>query len=295
MNRTLLCVLAALAPVLSSVANAGRYTFVTINVPGSAPATTRPIGINDLRQIVGTFLDENGKDHGFLLSKGHYYRIDVPGAGGTTANAINNRGQIVANNFLYDQGTFTPITFPGAVETDLTGINDFEYIVGSAGNPAEGLISAFVWHKGVFTELFPDEDYSEAAGINDRGQIVGRHSGDLIPYISEHGRVTEFTVPFPNTGFTAPSGINNFGTIAGSYSDFVQVPDLPRPQERVHGFVYAGGQFTSVDFPGAEKTYFGGIDDCGRIVGYAYETPGIHGFVASPTTPRKGCPAKETP
>jgi len=86
---------------------------------------------------------------GFLLERGRYTTIEVPGATGeTSALGINNRGQIVGatstgpgqepHGFLLRGGAggpFTPIDVPGAPGTSATGINDAGVIVGVYTNP----------------------------------------------------------------------------------------------------------------------------------------------------------------
>ena len=54
-------------------------------------------GINSRGDIIGASIDGNGNDHGFLLSKGTFTTIDVPGAISTDTNGINSRGDIVGD------------------------------------------------------------------------------------------------------------------------------------------------------------------------------------------------------
>jgi len=51
--------------------------------------------INDAGQIVGSFREANGHEHGFLYSGGTYTTFDVPNSTLTHAFGINNAGQIV--------------------------------------------------------------------------------------------------------------------------------------------------------------------------------------------------------
>src|SRR5437879_3679497 len=108
--------------------------------------------------------------------------IDVPGAGGTSANGINGRGQIVGtyyaggieHGFLLDSGTFTTIDVPGARYTRLNGINGRGQIVGYyfGDEPGHG----FLLDSGTFTTIdFPGAGATKPFGINDRGQIVGEY------------------------------------------------------------------------------------------------------------------------
>ena len=74
-------------------ANAGAFTFTTIDVPGAAPGSTQAGGINNSGQIVGSF-DAGATTHGFLDTGGSFTTIDVPGASGagTVASGINDAG-----------------------------------------------------------------------------------------------------------------------------------------------------------------------------------------------------------
>jgi probable HAF family extracellular repeat protein len=74
-----------------------------IEIPGSSNRqlfscrinSTAAQGINNMGQIVGSFLDTNNIRHGFLWQAGTFTQIDVPGAISTEANGINNSSQIV--------------------------------------------------------------------------------------------------------------------------------------------------------------------------------------------------------
>src|SRR4051812_9243757 len=64
--------------------------FTTIDPPNAV--ITVPYGINARGDIVGTYLDSDGVQHGFLLRKGVYTTIDFPGAEGTEARGIGPNG-----------------------------------------------------------------------------------------------------------------------------------------------------------------------------------------------------------
>ena len=127
-----------------------------INVPGDHPFYgTVAIGINDLGQVVGDFVDKDDKGvppgpaehrHGFLRSsKGEITRFDVPVtnskvADSTTAEGINNAGTIVgwyavdglAHGFVLSKGVFTTVDVdvPNATATQIRSINAKGEIVG---------------------------------------------------------------------------------------------------------------------------------------------------------------------
>src|SRR5216117_3208661 len=84
--------------------------------------------------------------------------IEVPGATYTSANGMNDRGDIVGNysegrtyrGFVLDNGTFTTIDVPGATFTSANGINDRGQIVGTYFSVG---LHGFVLDKGTFTTI----------------------------------------------------------------------------------------------------------------------------------------------
>ena len=159
----------------------GKYTF--LDFPGAT--LTEASETNDDGQVVGDYLDNGGRFHGFFWDAGLFLTFDVPfpEATSTAATGINNVGQIVGfyddngggtHGFLYDSGTFTSFVFPRARRTLPSDINDHGQIVG-----------AYVDSDGVHGILLEDDKFStidvpfpgviqtQAEGINNRGQIVG--------------------------------------------------------------------------------------------------------------------------
>jgi hypothetical protein len=68
------------------------------DVPGST--NTQAFGINDLDEVVGSYVDAAGKTHGFSLTSptanAQFRTIDDPqGIGNTILNGVNDKGQIV--------------------------------------------------------------------------------------------------------------------------------------------------------------------------------------------------------
>jgi uncharacterized membrane protein len=162
----------------------GRYT--TIEVPG-ATVETAPTGINNHGQIVGTARNGTSGDRGFLRdARGRITTIRVPGAKATTAQKLNNRGQITGsfdttNNdprvqptgFLLDRGRYTPIAVPGAVTTTAVGINNRTQVVGQYKD-TNGRFHGYVWQRGRFTTIdAPGALGTSLVDINDRGQLLG--------------------------------------------------------------------------------------------------------------------------
>src|ERR1700730_2389599 len=114
--------------------------FKTIDVPAAFGSQTQPYGINPQGDIVGYYSDSSGNTHGFLLSRGKFTTIDVPGAGAplyTEPYGINPQGDIVGyysdssgvHGFLLSKGLlrkgrFTTFDVPGGEgNTFAQGIN----------------------------------------------------------------------------------------------------------------------------------------------------------------------------
>jgi uncharacterized membrane protein len=133
-------------------ARADRAGFTTIDVPGNS-GYTEAFGINPEGDIVGGFGNpSNSILHGFLLSKGAFTAIDVPGAYVTEARGISPKGDIVGffsdvsgvHGFLLSKGSFTTIDVPGASGTEAFGIDSEGDIVGYYNN---GGVHGFLLRK----------------------------------------------------------------------------------------------------------------------------------------------------
>lgn len=93
--------------------------------------------------------------------------------------------------------------------------------------------------------------------------------------VRAHGQAFTFsTIDYPGALWTGANGINTSGQIVGDYG-------YTNSGSPSYGFLYSGGQFTQINFPGsAGYTWPNGINARGDIVGY-YENdfPGPHGFL----------------
>jgi probable HAF family extracellular repeat protein len=251
----------------ASPVKAAAYTFTEFDVPG-AVGFTAAFGINDVGQIVGFYFDGMNVGHGFLRDpSGSFTTIDVPGAMQTSANGINNFGQIVGRpGYLLTGGSFTTIDVPGETNTSANGINSFGQIVGGTGSLISGGHGFLRDPSGSFTPIdVPGATGTEAFGINDGGQIVGTElnaSGEQHGFLLTGGSFTEFDVP-------VAQGINNAGEIVlfGAGQSLLRDPS---------------GSFTPIDVPGAEFTGAFGLNNLGQIVGGFTDITGEHAFLATP-------------
>jgi uncharacterized membrane protein len=131
----------------SRVAHADSFDLTTIDVPYPGAFQTTPTGINDNGQIAGFYLTFGLAAHGFLLSNRNFSTYDFTTSNCCTDfHAINNLNQVVGYgrtvSFLFSGGNFSTISVPGSTFTSANGINDAGQIVGDTmvSNVAEGFI-----------------------------------------------------------------------------------------------------------------------------------------------------------
>jgi probable HAF family extracellular repeat protein len=166
--------------------------------------------------------------------------IDLGSLGGTctTANALNNRGQIVGDSNLAGDLTSHPFLWDGEKMIDLgtfggsfgqaNWVNEAGEVVGFAFNHGDQALLAFLWKDGFLTNLrtVGDDACSAALGINSRSQVVGVSAktcsftaSDRRAFLWENGRVIDLnTFLPPGAGLqqlTDAYNINDRGAIAG--------------------------------------------------------------------------------
>jgi probable HAF family extracellular repeat protein len=209
----------------------------------------------------------------------NYTTLNLSTSGSTSANGINNLGQVAGSlahttaspisltffGFLYypDDGYITlsdPFALTGAIGTGTwaQGVNDKGQVVGyyqgldNFTNPTPGTFG-FLYNNGTYTTLA-----GPAFGINDAGQIVGTFG----LYNLNDGTYT------PLAG--SAHGINNLGQIVGYQGS--------------HAFLYNlnDGTYTILDDPLGTNTQALGINDLGQIVGTYTDSANVrHGFLYS--------------
>jgi probable HAF family extracellular repeat protein len=146
--------------------------------PGGASSA---FGINDRGDAVGSSQGYDAYPRATLWTKGTVTDVGlIPGADYSLAIDINNRGQVVGESgranysewthaFTWERGVMTDLgTLPGGLHSSATGINAAGQVVGSSDDD-KGETHAVIWQDGVIRDI----GIGRAAGINDRGEVVG--------------------------------------------------------------------------------------------------------------------------
>jgi probable HAF family extracellular repeat protein len=143
------------------------------------PYGASPAGINKYNSVVGTYVDNNGHEHGFKrFSDGNVIHLTYPGALGTRAFGINDGGIIVGfydgtdsaeHGFIYKNGQWAKLQFPNATQsTELYGISSSNVIVG------QGQAHAYMYKNGTSKEIsVPGSAETQVRAIAPGGLIAG--------------------------------------------------------------------------------------------------------------------------
>jgi uncharacterized membrane protein len=222
-KSTSIAVIGLVSGLLSTVANAVGTTFTPIDFPNAT--ATHALGINSDGDIVGRYDSADGKTHGYLLERsGQFITLDfrrpfsTRRAIFTVAAAINSHGVIVGQYRLSTDDTRARHGFKRT-------------------------------RRGTFIKIdYPNAAFTNALGINDRGEIVGRYC-TVLPCLPayQHGfrrsSIGLFSrINVTGAAGTAAWGINNGRKIVGGYQD---------SNGKSHVYLRHHNQFTPIDFPTA--------------------------------------------
>lgn len=181
---------------------------------------------------------------------------------------------LVATPSWAHASSLTLLDYPGATLTEANGINSSGAIVGSYSADGQQY-HGFLWVDGRFTTVdVPNATSTWAHGVSDSGRIVGAYKDSAGVHGFQLAKSTYTTIDFPDAAaFTVALGISSKGVV-GFYQ--------PLGGLLVHGFVWDGHGFTTVDVLAAPYTSASGIDSTGRIVGLygdVTDEEGGHGFL----------------
>jgi probable HAF family extracellular repeat protein len=254
---------------------------------------------------------------GVLWRNGEILDLGTLPEGGfeSSANAVNNRGQVVgialntvedpcsffgftqARAFLWQNGAMQDLGTLGGPDADAELINDAGQIAGisytDSINPASGCPSlhTFFWDNGTMLDVGTFGGTStEVAALNQRGELVGisNLAGDQTfhPFLWSKGQLTDLGTLGGDTG--SVNWINDRGEIVGK-------ADLPGPAPQLHDAVlWKNGQKIDLGvLPGdsCSNAYF--VNSHGEIVGTSEslelrtlsEPIGRHAFLREPGGP----------
>ncbi len=230
----------ALALTLVAPVRAQEREYTTIAPPGARASTA--FGINARGDVVGTFVDQNSVQHGFLLRKDEFTVIDFPGAQGTIARGINPRGEIVGSYRL-------------------------------PGDPAVAARGFLRTKKGEFVNVrYPEHSWEIAQRILPNGTIVGcRHDHDQMA-----------TMRGITIGKDGASEIDAFGSMHnGATPDLRLLVGFwfNMMDNQTQGYTIENGVFTSFMVPGSNATAAWDVNPDGAIVGVYSVGPTLRGFL----------------
>jgi hypothetical protein len=286
-NRTVLR--AGLATVAVGAIAAGALTLVSsggADASGTAGAAT--MGMHSAADPVYGFRTiDNTADLTFNQLLGINDNGLIAGYFGSGAQGHPNMGYLLA------PGGYRSENFPGSVQTQVTGLNDTGVTVGfwSGMNTANMMNDNFGFYQadGAFHNVnFPAGDnasppVNQLLGVNDSDVAVGfytdaKGNNHGYEYSIRDGRFTRVLDPAdPGASLTA-AAINDRGDVAGFYTG---------SGNRTDGFLKtAGGQFTSLAYPGASATSAFGVNGSDEVVGSYTDGSGnsatMHGFTWTP-------------
>jgi hypothetical protein len=263
-------------------------TFTQIDVPGAL--FTEASGINNRQQIVGWYLSgSDHRQHGFLRERdGTFKTIDppTPGSFRTYAYGINNKGDIVGSffdgvepgthGFVFRNGEYTVIDVPDYPLTRVFGGNSARQIAGTiAADDDIAPRRGFIYAGGIFTAIDEPAAHSPSenppntwvTNLDDALRVVGY-------YLGSDSETKQTAVKRSRRQRSMGKMIE---TLEQSRS-FSLAVDF-----RYHGFVLAGGKFTTVDVPGAVDTLPMASNTAGLLVGQYTDAAGNrHGYLAQP-------------
>jgi hypothetical protein len=245
------------AGLIAGYHNVNQNKGFTLNLPNRFTAENFPqsmmtqvIGVNNSGETSGFYVDPSNVTHGFYKNGTAYVGVNFPGSRFNQLLSQNDMGQAagyyslsLTNStpdfpYIYDEngGEFEVITIPGAVGgAQATGINNTQQVCGffiDQNQVNHGFLLSF----GTFTRLdVPGSTFTQALGLNNRGQVVGVWSPDGGNTL--HGWVWTRTAGFQTVddpsgvGMTVVNGINDNGTLVGFFgtsptnSGFVATPE----------------------------------------------------------------------
>ena len=262
---------------------------------------TEIYGISDATgALTGNYIDVAGVQRGFSGD----IIVEFPGASATYAYFVNVVGTLVGSYVdaegayhLYlrnSEGQFIPFDVHANIAASEyflpQGINDAgdSVIRAKALEDVPRTYVATLQH-GLHELRFPDSVSTEGWNINQDGSVVGyydtvdgrRHgfiarlAEDTVPEVSTETVVSSVashytyeSIDVPGVDFLALTASTDFEDYAG----YTKSAD----GEKIVGFTFIDGVFTTYDFPGSRNTYFYALGNNGNVAGHYEDSEGRH-------------------
>jgi len=237
------------------------YSFRTVD--NAADLTfNQLLGINNAGVIAG-YLGSGAQGHpnmGYLLTLGGYRSENFPGSAQTQVTGLNNQGVTVGFWSGMNTASQSNDNF-GFYEVAGQGFHSVSYpAAGNASPPVNQLL-----------------------GVNDHDIAVGfytdaKGNNHGYEYSIGDGTFEQVTDPADAAASLTAAAINNSGDVAGFYT---------AAGGKMDAFLKtAGGQFSSLAYPGASATQAFGVNDSDEVVGVYTIGSGshaqMHGFTWTP-------------
>ncbi len=253
---------------------------------------TQGFGINSSGQIAGAYYDDLGYtiQRAFVNTGGTFLDIGTLGGDYTSANAINDNGQVAGTGYIslstyrafrYSGGTMTALGTLGGTQSSGAGINAAGDVVGTS-TLSNGSSRAFIYTTGsgmVGLGTLGGSD-SSGGGINDLGHVTGNSStglGSNHAFLYTGGPLQDLGTLGGNSSYGVD--INNSSQVVG-YSDTVS---------GTRAFLFDSGTMYDLNnlvtnLTGAGFNYLDAalaINDNGWVTGYGTTSGGeTHAFLA---------------
>lgn len=234
--------------------------------------------INDNGQVIG--VRSSPQTATFYIWRNGRERKIFTGPGGLLVSGMNNKGQVVGGGehaFLWENGKMTDLGTLGGRRSLARAINIQGQVVGWSEITGSQTAHAFLWSNGEMKDLgtLPGFVGSNAASINDRGQVVGVVSDLANPQIQraflwQEGKMQDL-LPIGAAGDWFRLKINNRGQVAGT--------ELGGPDRR-RGFIWDAGKIqtlcgtSEIRSLGITACQINDMNDKGQIIGVAVKEVG---------------------
>jgi probable HAF family extracellular repeat protein len=272
----ILAALALLELGATQVVAAPMYTVTDLSQTPGLPAGAQvnsAMGINTSGQVVGTWY-AGSTSGSYLYGQGQMTDTTASGASGYGINdsgqmtigserAINNSGQATYSNAINGNG----ITVDGTTVPILNGTT--------------GVMHPIIDQNGKITDLglLPGATSAAAAGINDKGEVVG--GGESHPFLFDGYRLLDLGT-FGGTSGEA-RGINNKSQIVGD----ADLAGRDANGYMTHAFLYQDGKLLDLNNViskdlGWDLIRASAINDSGMIVGLGDHNGKVDAFLLTP-------------